>query len=288
MASVTATIHNHGGVAPTHALLRHGHHPRLLTHLVRTGEIVRVRQGWYSLPSTPAEAQQAFRVGGRLACISGAAFHGLWVKGTHALHVAVNQDAVRLRSRRDRRVRLSKSPDPSVVVHWVGPLQSSSPWVASPLSCLEGMATCRPEEELVAAAVSAARIGILSQEEWDSLAARLPNRIRPWETLDLRVESFTEALVLHRLRLLGYDPRPQGIVRGVGRVDFILGRRLVIEVDGYQYHADPARFEHDRRRDARLSALGYRVLRFSYRQVVDSWSEVRAAIEAAVSRGDHL
>jgi very-short-patch-repair endonuclease len=74
---------------------------------------------------------------------------------------------------------------------------------------------------------------------------------------------------------------------GAGRVDFLIGTRLVVEVDGYTYHSDPARFESDRRRDARLSALGYRVLRFSYRQVFERWHEVRAAVLAAVARNDH-
>ncbi len=45
--------------------------------------------------------------------------------------------------------------------------------------------------------------------------------------------------------------------------------------------------ESDRRRDAIASALGYRVLRFSYWQVVERWAEVEAAVWAAVSRGDH-
>ena len=68
----------------------------------------------------------------------------------------------------------------------------------------------------------------------------------------------------------------------------MIGKCLVSELDGYAYHSDPETFEADRRRDARLSALGYRVLRFSYKQVMHRWSEVRAAVVAAIARGDHL
>jgi very-short-patch-repair endonuclease len=71
-------------------------------------------------------------------------------------------------------------------------------------------------------------------------------------------------------------------------VDFVIGERLVIEVDGAEYHTDPVRFEADRRRDALLSARGYRVLRFSYRLVIDDWPTVETAVLAAVARGDHL
>jgi very-short-patch-repair endonuclease len=73
---------------------------------------------------------------------------------------------------------------------------------------------------------------------------------------------------------------------GGDRVDFVIGRRLIVETDGETYHSDPIRFEADRRRDARLSVLGYRVLRFSYNQVRTRLTEVEAAILAAIARGD--
>ena len=72
------------------------------------------------------------------------------------------------------------------------------------------------------------------------------------------------------------------------RVDFLIGRRLVIEVDGAEYHIDPVRFEADRTRDAELTTIGYIVLRFSYNQVIYRWHEVESAILASVTRGDHL
>lgn len=51
-------------------------------------------------------------------------------------------------------------------------------------------------------------------------------------------------------------------------VDFLWRReRLVVEVDGYRYHADRTAFETDRRRDAELSASGYRVIRVTWRQL---------------------
>jgi very-short-patch-repair endonuclease len=88
--------------------------------------------------------------------------------------------------------------------------------------------------------------------------------------------------------MLGIEPRLQVRISGVGRVDMVIGDRLVLEIDGYAYHSDKERFEADRRRDARLSARGYRVLRFSYDQIFNHWSEVKSAILAAIARGDHL
>ena len=87
---------------------------------------------------------------------------------------------------------------------------------------------------------------------------------------------------------MGFALQQQVSVPEVGRVDFIVGDGLVIEVDGAQFHTDHAAFEEDRRRDAVLAASGFRVLRFSYRQIVARWHEVEGAIRAAVARGDHI
>lgn len=70
-------------------------------------------------------------------------------------------------------------------------------------------------------------------------------------------------------------------------MDFVVGARLVIEIDGAEFHTSRDAFENDRTRDAALSIRGYRALRFSYTQVADRWAEVHAAIVAAVLRGDH-
>jgi hypothetical protein len=51
-------------------------------------------------------------------------------------------------------------------------------------------------------------------------------------------------------------------------VDFLWrARRLVVEIDSREHHATLAAFERDRIRDAHLTALGCRVLRFTHRRV---------------------
>ena len=68
-------------------------------------------------------------------------------------------------------------------------------------------------------------------------------------------------------------------------MDFVIGESLVIEIDGSQ-HANYEQYVMDRDRDARLSILGKRCLRFTGRQVLRDWPTVLAAIEAAIVRGD--
>jgi very-short-patch-repair endonuclease len=68
-------------------------------------------------------------------------------------------------------------------------------------------------------------------------------------------------------------------------VDFCwVEQRLVVETDGYRYHRGRAAFEDDRARDLRLRALGYEVVRLSYRQVCDESAVVAPVLHAALER----
>jgi hypothetical protein len=60
--------------------------------------------------------------------------------------------------------------------------------------------------------------------------------------------------------------------------------RLVVEADSRTFHATHAAFERDRRKDARLTRAGYRVLRFTWTQVTQEPAEVIATIAAALTR----
>jgi very-short-patch-repair endonuclease len=287
--SIIRSIEQHGGLAATHELSARGHSRYQLASAVARAEIIRVRQGWYaSAPATGME-HEAARVGGRLGCVSGAQFHGLWTRATGHLHVAVPAHSARLRTRHSPRVRLTAVSPSSTVVHWVRPNVGSSRFAEPVRECLRQMSLCQSPEWVVAAADSALRQGLISRSEWRADVDGAPQRLgQLLLRVDPRSESIIESVTRFRLQRLGVEPRVQIPVAGVGRVDLLIGRRLVIEVDGFEYHSDPERFEADRRRDARLSARGYRVLRFSYAQVMRHWSEVRASVLAAIVRGDHL
>jgi very-short-patch-repair endonuclease len=60
-------------------------------------------------------------------------------------------------------------------------------------------------------------------------------------------------------------------------------QRLVVEVDGFAYHSGREAFERDRVRDARLVALGIRVMRVTWRQIVYEPSAVVAALAQALA-----
>ena len=60
-------------------------------------------------------------------------------------------------------------------------------------------------------------------------------------------------------------------------------QRLVVEVDGYAFHSSRPAFERDRAKDAHLTAMGYRVIRVTWRQLVYKPEEVIARLAAALA-----
>lgn len=54
--------------------------------------------------------------------------------------------------------------------------------------------------------------------------------------------------------------------------------RVVVEIDGYAFHGSRAAFERDRARDAALIGAGYRVLRFSWRQLTRTPARVLVSV----------
>jgi hypothetical protein len=81
-------------------------------------------------------------------------------------------------------------------------------------------------------------------------------------------------------------PRPEVnvIVEGV-EVDFFWrAQRLIVETDGHETHGTRTAFEDDRARDARFTALGYRVVRFTHRQVMRDPVRVAKTLLALTAR----
>jgi len=275
-----------GGLAPAFMLLRRGWSYIALSRAARHGTVLRIRQGWYALPGLDAVLAAAWRVGGLLTCASAARTFAMWVPPDKRLHIAVDPRHGRMRRPDDMRVRLADAPDARVHLHWRHHERADA-YRVTPLACLLDMASCFPAEWLLGAVDSGIRLGLFRRTDLATLSRLLPERVR-WivDAADARSGSFPESVLRALLIIAGIGFRIQVQIDDM-RVDFLLGDRLVIEVDGREFHGDHQGFEHDRTRDAKLSVLGYRVLRFSYAQVVHRPDEVVAAIRAALVRNDH-
>jgi very-short-patch-repair endonuclease len=145
---------------------------------------------------------------------------------------------------------------------------------------------CAGDEAFFAAYESAWRTGRLSRAARDRIRAALP-RVARW-LIDLArpdADSGLESLLRLRLHLLGIRLDRQVEIDGVGRVDFVIARRIILEADGEENHGSPDKRHRDRVRDAIASRLGYETLRFDYAQIVHDWPTVQAAILGAMRRG---
>jgi hypothetical protein len=95
--------------------------------------------------------------------------------------------------------------------------------------------------------------------------------------LEIRLRALCDA---HGLPHPAVNARPLGF-----RVDFLWqAARLVVETDGWGSHRTRGAFEDDRARDQALSVAGYRVVRFTHRQVADGPAEVAGTLAALLSR----
>lgn len=142
---------------------------------------------------------------------------------------------------------------------------------------------------------SALRSGQVTLRELETAAARLrgvreARRVRrALASCDPRSGSVLESVL--RVRMAGEGIggfATQQVVRDASgrcilRSDFCFaGQRLLVESDRSRWHPDPAR---DQGRDNRLAAAGWRVLRFSWAQVVHDPSTVLALVRAALGAG---
>lgn len=80
-------------------------------------------------------------------------------------------------------------------------------------------------------------------------------------------------------------PLPQSNVHLLGQeVDALwAAERVVVELDGYAYHRSRLAFQHDRERVRALGFAGYRVLQYTYDDVVRRPDTVVAELRRALA-----
>lgn len=281
-----AVLAEHGGVARIDAFIAAGLTPYQVAAQFRRSVLNRPRKGWYSSPELPWQANRAVRVGGAAACVTAAALWGLPVppEAHRLLHVHVDEHDTRLRHNRDRTWIVHAGDDPEVLLHRRA-LVDAAPWRTSLVDTLLQLAWCVPLEWFVAAIDAAlhrpldgTREPLLSRSEHRRFAELLPRRFqRALELVDPSAESPLESLIRVAMVRGGIGPVvPQFWATPRHRVDLLVLGRLVVEADGAQFH-DP---EEDALRDALLARLGYRVIRFTYDEIVFHIDDVLARVRA--------
>ncbi|MFN3948274.1 DUF559 domain-containing protein [Microbacterium sp.] len=261
-----------GGVVRPTRLVREGHPRRAIADAVASGLVMRVRRDWIASPDADEYLVAAARTGTVVSCVTAAERLGLWVH-THPdrPHVA-----------HPGRGKISAS---AAVVHWQRAIVPRHPDLLQDgiENVLMTVAACRPYEEALAVWESALNKDLVDRRmlerlPWTGQARRLAREATAW------ADSGLETSFITRLRWLRLPIRPQVWVEG-HRVDFLIGDRLVVQIDG-GHHVGAQRTD-DIRHDAALMLLGYHVIRISYEQVMNRWPEVQERVMQAVAQGLH-
>jgi very-short-patch-repair endonuclease len=165
------------------------------------------------------------------------------------------------------------APDAIVHVAALGP-DDVEPWraVTSVRRTLLDCARVLPLPEAVTVLDSATHLGLITCRELQTVATAArgtgsANLRRAVRHIDPEAGSALESVLRIMLLACGGDVRSQVWIAGVGRVDFVINGWLVIEGDGFAFHADRQSYRNDRRRATALLIAGYALLRFSWEDV---------------------
>jgi very-short-patch-repair endonuclease len=163
--------------------------------------------------------------------------------------------------------------------------------VTAPARTLVDLAGCESQLVLENAYAECRRRGLARDAEIRAALARAPRRAgadRLRALLDAGRAALTrskaERLLLELIRAAELpEPLANATVSG-HMVDLLWPeQRLIVEFDGWETHGRRDSFESDRRRDQRLVATGYRVVRITWRQLEQEPYAVIARLAAALA-----
>ena len=272
-AALAIAGRQHGAVTLAQ-LMRAGHTRGSIRQRLRSGWLRRIHRGVYlvgAIEPPLARAMAATLACGRGALLGhhpAAVLWALLAGPARGMHVTVPGRHV--------------TGPAGVTVHRTGRLDPRDATrhlgipVTSPARTLLDLATVTSPRELARAVEQAQILNLVTDRSLNEQFARYPHHnglaaVRDATTAKPRLtRSEAERRLLELIRAARL-PEPETNVRVAGHeVDFLWREHaLVVEVDGYAFHASRAAFERDRRRDAALKAHGIDTIRVSWTQIAD-------------------
>lgn len=280
---IAAAMDRLGGVGATAQIVALSSRRRLRA-AERAGVVVRLERGRYAVASATRDRRAAMRLAGTLSHLSAALHWGWPVKWPP------EQPWVTVRRKR----HLDSSVTAAIHVSYadLGPHEVVD-GVTAPLRTVLDCARRLPFDEALAVADSALRSGMVTGQELVTAAAtcrgtgsracRLvataadANAANPFESvLRAVVLDFPELTVVAQLPVVA-----RGRVYHPDLVD--AERRLVIEADSFEFHTTREAHARDCVRYTALTICGWRVLRFTWDQVMHSPAYVRSVLADAAA-----
>lgn len=269
----TDLLRQSGGVIRTSELIEAGLSRHHLAKQVSYGRLRRIKRGWVATPRADPALVFAAQHGVTLSCVTQAARLKIWVRDSSLQHYAVPRPGSELRAAQ-------------IHLHYRKPLipRPRFALVDSLTDTLVNIAHCQPHEDAVASWDSALNKQLIDRTLLEQLPLSATAR-KVLQSTSPFADSGLESYVRLRLRWMRIPIRPQIWIAG-HRVDFLIGERLVLQVDG-GHHTGEQR-DIDNAHDADLRNRGYEVIRVGYRQVMDQWPMVQEQIMLAIANRLHL
>ena len=271
--SMSSSVHP-GRFLSRARLLSDGMSRRSIDRLLDAGRLLPVRRGLYALADTPADEIRAATLGAQVGCLSAAKNHGLWVPPNGRLHIV-----------RSRNLHGVAIPD-DVVRHTVS--GCVDPGTASIADCVHQVMTFHSAETGLIVLESAARLERLPYSAVRALLADVPAcKIGVYRHFSERSEGGNETRPRLSLQRMGVRVRAQVTIDGIGRVDLLVGRSLIVECDSARHHTSSDDYRRDRQRDLRARSLGYTVIRLTWEQIFLDWANTRRMLSAVLKTRRH-
>jgi very-short-patch-repair endonuclease len=273
---MSSWLAQHDGIAHSAQALRAGFTRYAIRKSVAGGECERIRRDWLAMPTATADVRAAAALGGRVACLSVARRLELWHLPDGRTHVSVPRNA-------------AVGASGALRVHWsAGPVPVARFALVEPIeNALVHIAECQPFENALVVWDSALNTRLVSPQALARLHLHSTAARAVREVASGLSDSGLETLPVSRLAASGIRMRQQVVLDG-HPVDGLIGRRLVVQIDGFSFHSTAEQRRADIAQDRRLALLGYTVFRYDYRQILFDWPRVEAEILRAMAQGLHL
>ena len=288
---MTALAARQHGIVTRPQLLAAGMTADGIDRQVKVGHLRLVHRGVYLVG--PIEARYSREMAACLACgpsavVSHRSAACLWQLMTRA----GRSTSVDISSRSGKRSR------PGIRIRRIGTLTDDEVMdldgipITSPSRTLYDLSSCIGPRELERAIAEAFARRLVRPAELEAQCNRF--RGRPGSrTLRFVLDggrpdltrSEAEERFLALIRKAQLDPPAVNATTSGYEVDFLWrAEGLAVEIDGFAFHSSPIAFESDRRRDAVLAAAGLRVVRVTWRHLLDEPEAVLARLAKALAR----
>ncbi|GAB17419.1 hypothetical protein GOEFS_032_00150 [Gordonia effusa NBRC 100432] len=216
-------------------------HGRDLEEILAGRRLTRVRRGWFATLGADPVVVGAIRAGGVVSCLTALKMYGIWVP-EHPLRVHVRACASTMRSAPPRKFCTA-----------VGGATPEGRAIDDLSTALLHAVKCVDDEGAVAVFDSVLNQKLMTEWDLASLFARSKRVQRLLPKCDGRAQSGIETFARVRLRAKHVKLDVQVFLPCVaGWVDILIGRRLVLELDGKQ---TPPRSSSRRTESATLPLL---------------------------------